>query len=127
MIVLHGLLECGAIELAIAQQHHLRPRWHQLVHLLDQGDMEVFGEMPLLALAYQPRQRQGTSFIDHMEHQRDAPAPDDTASGAQHQRLQGQRRQQDLRRGDKVAICCDGVVVHPSRTALDTTRSSREI
>src|SRR6516162_753757 len=54
MIVLYGLLERGAIEFAIAQQHHLHPRWYPPVDLLDQGDMEVFGEMPLLALAHQP-------------------------------------------------------------------------
>jgi hypothetical protein len=79
IIVLHGVLERGAIELAIAQQHDLRSRWYLPLDLLDQGDMQGFGEMPLLALAHQPRQRQGAPFVDHMEHQRDAPAPDDTA------------------------------------------------
>ena len=43
MIVLHGLLERGAIALAIAQQHHLRPRWYLPLDLRDQGEMEVFG------------------------------------------------------------------------------------
>ncbi len=57
VIILHGLLERGAIELAIAQQRHPRSRWYPPFDLLDQGDMEGFGEMPLLALAHQPRER----------------------------------------------------------------------
>ena len=97
--VLHGVLQVGAIKFAIAQQHDLGPGGYQLLDLLDQGDMEVFGKVPLLALAHQPRQRQGSPFIDHMDHQRNAPAPHDTAIDDQHQRLQGQMRQQALRIG----------------------------
>ena len=121
MLVPPGVLARRASERAIAPYHHLRPRRHQRVHLLDQGDREVCGARPLLALAHQPRQRQGTPFLDHMEQQRDAPAPDDTAIDDQHQRLPGHLRQQDLRLGDKGAIGCDGVGVHPSRQARDTT------
>jgi len=77
--------------------------------------------MPLLALAHQPRQRPGAPCVDHMDHQRDPPAPDDTASADQPQRLQGQLRQQDRRRGEKGAVLGDGVVVHPSGPALHAT------
>ena len=38
MIVLHALLEPRAIELAIAQQYHLCPRWYLPLDLLDQGE-----------------------------------------------------------------------------------------
>jgi hypothetical protein len=35
------------------------------VDLLDQSDMEVFGEVPLLAWTHQPCEREGSPFIDH--------------------------------------------------------------
>src|SRR4030095_6371242 len=57
MIVLQGVLQRRAIALAIAQQYYRRPQREQWVHLLDQGDMQVFGTEPLLAFAYLPGQR----------------------------------------------------------------------
>jgi len=77
--------------------------------------------MPLLALAHPPRQRQGAPWVDPLEPQRDPPAPDDTAIDDPHQRLQGQRRPQDLRLGQKGDVLWEGVVVHPSGQALDAT------
>ena len=49
--------------------------------------------MPLGALAHAPRQRQGASLIDHMEHQRRTAAAHDTAIHHQHERLYGYMRQ----------------------------------
>ena len=104
------MLEHGAIELAIAQQHDLRLRREELVHLLDQHNMEVFREMPLLALAHHPREGQRSSFIDHMDHQGDTPTPHDTPIHHQDERLQRQRRQQDLSEGEKIDLGGDVVV-----------------
>src|SRR5437879_5584176 len=54
------------VELAIAQEHHLRPLRDQLEHQLNQGDVQVFGKMPLGTLAHPPGERQGTPLIDHV-------------------------------------------------------------
>src|SRR2546426_11391649 len=120
-ILLHGVLERGAIELAIAQQHHLRPRRDQRMDLLDQCAMEVFGDMPLLALAHQPRERQGSTLIDHMDHQRHAAAPDPAAIDHQDQPLQGEMSQQDCGIGDKIHLLGDPGIVHPPGKAFDAT------
>ncbi len=45
--LLPRVLEADPIALAIAQHHHRRTGRDQLVHLLDQRDREVFGNVPL--------------------------------------------------------------------------------
>jgi hypothetical protein len=39
------MLETGPIKFAIAQQYHRHPRRDQLVHVRDQGDVQVFGKV----------------------------------------------------------------------------------
>src|SRR4029453_2914017 len=82
--------------------------------------MEVFREMALLAWAHQPRERQGASFIGHMDPQRHAATPDSPAIDDQHQRLQGEMIQQDLRIRDKIGVLRDGGVPYPPGKAFDT-------
>ena len=120
-IGLHGVLERGAIELAIAQQDDLCLRREDLVHLLAQHNMEVFREMPLLALAHQPREGQRSSFIHYMDHQGDTPTPHHAPIHHQDERLQRQRRQQDLSEGEKIDLGGDVVVPQPSGKAFDPT------
>ena len=45
--------------------------------------------MPFGTLAHAPRQGQGTSFIDDVEHQREAATADDAAIHDHNQRLEG--------------------------------------
>ena len=113
------MLEPGAIEFAIAQHHHRRPHGEQLVHLLDQRDMQVFGKVPLLALAYLPGQRQGTPFIDDMDHQRHTPTAHDAAIHDQAPTSARRDAQQDLGIRDKIDFLCDMVVLHPPGKAFD--------
>ena len=61
--------------------------------------MEVFGKVPLRALTYPPRQRQGTTFLDHVDHQGLAPAPRHTAIHDEHQGLEGEMPEQEVRIG----------------------------
>ena len=77
------------------------------VHLLDQGDMQVFGKVPLCTLPDLPRQRQRTPFIDHMDHEGDTAAPHNAPIHHQDQRLQRQMRQQDLSIRDKIYFLCN--------------------
>jgi len=88
--VLHRVLEGGPIELPITKQHHLCPLGEELLHLLDHGDMEGFGKVPFLPVAHSPGERQGSAFVDDVEHEGDAPAPHDAAIDDEHPRLQGQ-------------------------------------
>ena len=118
-IGLQRMLERGAIELAIAQEYHWRPRGNQLMDLLDQRDMEIFGEVALLAGAHQPREREGSPFIDQREHQCHAAAPDDTPINDQHQRLHGELPQQDLGIRDKIHRLRDRAVADPPGKAFD--------
>ena len=53
--------------------------------------------MPLGALAHAPRQRQGASLRDHVDHQRGPVAAHDTAIHDEHQRLEGSMPQQEVR------------------------------
>ena len=97
--MLQRLLQPRPIELPIAQHHHLRPRRDQPTDQLDQGDMEVFGKVPLRGLAHPPSQREGSTFLDDMDHQGGAPAAHAAAIHDEHQCLQGQMMQQDVRIG----------------------------
>ena len=81
--------------------------------------MELFGKMPLRGLAHAPGQRQGSTFIDDMDHQRGTPAADAAAIHDEHQRLQGEMTQQDIRIGQKVHLLQDVGVVDPPRKAFD--------
>jgi hypothetical protein len=87
------VLQVGAIAFAIAQQHHLGTLRQQLLHLLDQGDVPVFGKVPLLPVAHPPRQRAGSALRDHMHHHRHTATPHDAAIHDEHQRLDGQLSQ----------------------------------
>jgi hypothetical protein len=51
--------------------------------------MEVFGKVALRGVAHPPGQRQGSPFIDDMEHQRGTPAAHAAPIHDKHQRLQG--------------------------------------
>jgi len=77
--VLHGVLPARPLACALAKAHPLRPLRDQPAHQLDQGDMEVLGQVSLRPLAHPPGQRQGSALIDHMDHQGVAPAPHDAA------------------------------------------------
>src|SRR6516164_3460471 len=115
---LQRVLQVCAIKFAITKQHHRRTERDQLLYLLDQCDMEVFGKVSLLPLAYQPRQRQGSTFIDHMHHQRHTPTPYQAAVDHQHQPLQGEMSQQDFGIGEKIDLLRDRVIVHPPGKAF---------
>ena len=69
--------------------------------------MEVFGKVPLRALTPPPDQRQGATFLDHVEPQGQAPAARHTAIHDEHQRLQGEMPQQDLGIGEKIHLLQD--------------------
>jgi len=92
---LSRVLQAGPIALAIAQPHHLRPLRDQLADQLDQGDMQVFGTVPLGALADPPGQWQRPAFLAHMDHQGVAPAAHDAPVHDEHQRLQSSMMQPD--------------------------------
>ena len=77
--------------------------------------------MALFTLAHQPTKRQGSTFIDHVDHQGNAAAAHDTAIHDQHQGLQGQMRQQDVGIGQKIDLLTDPLVADPSGEALDAT------
>src|SRR5215510_12825321 len=47
-------LEGRPVELAVAQQDHLGPLGDHLAYQLDQGDMELFGKVPLRGVAHPP-------------------------------------------------------------------------
>src|SRR4029453_16402076 len=81
--------------------------------------MEFFGKVALRGLAYSPGQRQGSTFIDDMDHQRGTPTAHAAAIHDEHHRLQGQMTQQDVRIGQKVHFLQDVIVVEPSGKAFD--------
>ena len=65
--------------------------------------MQVLRKVPLLPATYDPRQRQRSAFVDHVDHQRYATPAHPTAIDDQHQRLESQLSQQDLGIRDKIA------------------------
>ena len=69
-------------------------------------------------LADPPGQRQGTTFIDDMDHQCGTPAAYATAIHDEYQRLQGEMAQQDLRVGQKVYRLEDVGVVAPTAQSV---------
>jgi hypothetical protein len=127
MRVLQGVLERGAIALAIAPQHHRRPQRDQCVPLLDQGALQVFGTVSLRAVASLPDQRQGAPCGDDGHHHRHTPAPHDAAIDDPHQRLEGARSEQDLGIRDTLAILRDLVVLPPPGKAFDAALGLRAI
>lgn len=64
-----------AITCALTKQHHRRPERDHRLPRLDQRDREVFGKVALLPLAHPPRQRPGSTFLDHRQPQRHPPHP----------------------------------------------------
>src|SRR6266487_5065552 len=97
--VLSRVWQAGPIKCAIAEYDHLRALWYQSTDQLDQGAMEVFGKVPLRALTYPPRQRQGTTFRAHVEHQGHTPAARHTAIHDEPQGLEGQMPEHEVRIG----------------------------
>ena len=81
--------------------------------------MEVFGKGALLASTHHPRQREGSAFVDHVDHQGHTHASHDAASDDEHQRLEGEMREQELGRGQKIDVLGNGFIVYPSAQALD--------
>src|SRR4030095_6469598 len=63
--------------------------------------------------------RQGSTFVDHMEHQGDTPTAHYAPIHHKDKRLQRQMRQQDLRARDKIPFLRDLVVPEPPRKAFD--------
>jgi hypothetical protein len=61
--------------------------------------MEVFGKVPLRALTSPPRQRQGMTFLDHVDHQSHTTAARHTAIHDEHQGLEGAMPEQEVRIG----------------------------
>ena len=68
--LLQRMLEVGAIAFPIPQHHDGRSWRNQLLDLRDQGNMQVLRKVPLLPATYDPRQRQRSAFVDHVDHQR---------------------------------------------------------
>jgi hypothetical protein len=55
--------------------------------------------VPLRALTYPPRQRQGTTFIDHVDHQGHTTAARHPAIHDEHQCLEGEMPEPEVRIG----------------------------
>jgi len=89
--------------------------------------MEVFGKVPLRALTHPPGQRQGTTFIHHVEHQGHATVARHTAIHDEYQGLEGEMTEQDIRIGQKIHLFQDMVVVDPSGKAFDAAFGLRPI
>jgi hypothetical protein len=81
--------------------------------------MEVFGKVPLRGLAHAPSQRQGSPFIDDMDHQRGTPTAHAAAIHDEHHCLQGEMTQQDVCIGQKVHLLQDMSIVAPPGKAFD--------
>jgi hypothetical protein len=118
-IRLYGVLEPRPIKCAIAKQDDPGALGDKVLDLLNQCDMESLRKMALLALTHQPRHRQGSTFVDHMEHQGDTPTPHDAPIHHEDERLPRQMRQEDLGERDTRPFLCDLVVPEPPRTACD--------
>jgi hypothetical protein len=73
-------VQADAIACPIAQQDHRGTQRDHLVDLLDQRHMEVFRTMAFLTVAYEPAQRQGATFLDHVDHQGEAATSHRTTS-----------------------------------------------
>src|SRR5512138_441898 len=112
-------LQCRPVELAVPQKDHLGPRGEHLAHHLDHGDVEIFRKVALRSVAHPPRQWEGATFVDDIEHQRGTPAAHAAAIHDEHHRLQSEMTQQDLRIGQKVHLLQDVSVVEPSGKAFD--------
>ncbi len=99
----HGALGCAApivpprlvarglqrrpIARAIAQKHDLGPFGEARAPQFDQRNVPLLRTMPLGALAHAPRQGQGASLLDHVDHQGCTVAAYDTPIHHQHERL----------------------------------------
>ena len=90
------MLQTCPIEFAIAQEDDLGSLWDEPADQFDEGDMEVFGKVPLRGLAHPPGQRQGSAFLDDMEHQGGAPAAHAAAIHDEHHCLQGEMTKQHI-------------------------------
>src|SRR5215468_236659 len=112
-------LEGRPIELAVAQKDHLGPLGDHLAHQLNHGDMEVFSNVALRGVAHSPRQWQGSTLIDDMDHQRATPAAYAAPIHDKHHRLQGEMTQQDVHIGQKVQLLQDMRIVAPPCKAFD--------
>ena len=84
---MQGALQIRPIELAVAQKDHLGPLGDDLAQQRDDRDVEGLGTRPLRTFAHAPRQRQGASLLDHVDHQRQAATAYDTAIHDHSQRL----------------------------------------
>jgi hypothetical protein len=112
-------LQRRPVELAVPQKDHLGPLWDHLAPQLDHGDVESFWKVSLRSVAHPPRQWQGATFLDDMDHQRGTPAAHAAAIHDEHHRLQSEMPQQDIRRGQQVHLLPDVSVVAPPRKAFD--------
>jgi hypothetical protein len=116
---LQRVLPPRPIACASAPQPALHPCWQQPADEVDQGEMARFGTGSLRGGAYPPGQRQGAPFRDDRQPQRGTPAAHTAAIQDEPHRLQGERPQQDVRRGQKGDRLQDVGVVKPPRTAFD--------
>jgi hypothetical protein len=116
------VLQPRPIAFPLAQQHHLRPRGEQPAAEVDQGDRELCGKVPLGGVAHPPSQREGSAFRDNRDHQRRAPAAHTAAIQDEHQRLQGEMPEPDIRIGENIHLFQEVGVVHPPGKAFDTAR-----
>jgi hypothetical protein len=114
-------LELCAIKLSIAQHRHLCTRRHERGELFEQITMGCLREVAFLALDHNPGERQGTSVIDHTEHQRDTAAANDTTIHHEREWLLRQRCQQGLGHGQKPAVQRVVVVLEPALETLAET------
>src|SRR5215467_4244824 len=112
-------LESRPVELAVAQKDDRGPLGDHLAHQFDHGDVEVFRKVALRGLAHPPSQRQGSTFIDDMDHQRATPAAYAAPIHDKHHRLQGEMTQQDVCIGQKVYFLKDMSIVAPPGKAFD--------
>src|SRR5512134_3791158 len=85
--IVHRVLKINPIKLTITQEHDFCACWDQLAHQLHQLDVKSFWSMTLGTLAHYPGQRQGTTLIDDVNHQRTTAPTDAATIHNQHQRL----------------------------------------
>ena len=91
--IIARLRQRGSIELAVAPKHHWGALGEAGSPQCHQRDVQVLGKRPLGAWPHAPRQRQGTPFLEHVDHPRHAATAHDTTIHHAHACLEGYMRQ----------------------------------
>jgi hypothetical protein len=116
-----GGLEINAIELSIAEEDHVCPRWDYRVDLFQQLHVDLFWEVTFGPLNHDPGDRQSAFPVDHADHQCQALPPDLTAVHSQKQWLAGcEILQQCASIGQEVDLGPNPLILDPAVVLLDS-------